>query len=74
MVKHIILWTLKSELSDAEKVFKGQAYAYSLSLLEPTLMKNSLAFNNWKMLVDAVNEQTHFTDADFAFPGTVFGS
>lgn len=37
-------------------------------------MKNSLAFNNWKMIVDAVNEQTHFTDADFVFPGTVFGS
>ena len=62
------------QLPDAEKVFKGQAYAYSLSLLEPALMKNSLAFNNWKMIVDAVNEQTHFTDADFVFPGTVFGS
>ena len=60
--------------SDAEKVFKGQAYAYSLSLLEPTLMKNSLAFNNWEMIVDAVKEQTHFTDTEFAFPGTVFGS
>ena len=62
------------QLPDAEKVFKGQAYAYSLSLLEPALLKNSLAFNNWKIIVDAVNEQTHFTDADFVFPGTVFGS
>ena len=43
-------------------------------MLEPALLKNSLAFNNWKIIVDAVNEQTHFTDADFAFPGTVFGS
>ena len=62
------------KMPDAEKIFKGQAYAYSLSLLEPTLMKNSLAFNNWKLIVDAVNDQTHFTDADFVFPGTVYGS
>lgn len=59
---------------DAEKIFKGQAYAYSLSLLEPSLMKNSLAFNNWKLIVEAVNDQTHFTDTDFVFPGTVYGS
>ena len=31
------------KLPDAERVFKGQAYAYSLSLLEPALMKNNLA-------------------------------
>lgn len=59
---------------DAEKIFHGQAYAYSLSLLEPALMKNSLAFNSWKLIVDAVNDQTHFTDTDFVFPGTVYGS
>lgn len=62
------------KLPDAEAVFKGQAYAYSLSLLQPALMKNNLAFHNWKVIVKAVNEQTHFTDIDFAFPGTVFGS
>ena len=37
-------------------------------------MKNSLAFNNWKLIVEAVNDQTHFTDTDFVFPGTVYGS
>ena len=62
------------KLPDAERVFKGQAYAYSLSLLEPVLMKNNLAFNNWEKNVKAVNEQTHFTDGDFVFPGTIFGS
>lgn len=62
------------KLPDAERVFKGQAYAYSLSLLEPALMKNNLAFNNWEKNVKAVNEQTHFTDVDFVFPGTIFGS
>ena len=30
------------KLPDAESVFKGQAYAYSLSLLEPALMENNL--------------------------------
>lgn len=62
------------KLPDAERVFRGQAYAYSLSLLEPVLMKNNLAFNNWEKNVKAVNEQTHFTDVDFVFPGTIFGS
>ncbi len=62
------------KLPDAETVFKGQAYAYSLSLLEPALMKNNLAFNNWKVIVRTVNEQTHFSTIDFAFPGTIFGS
>lgn len=62
------------KLPDAERVFNGQAYAYSLSLLEPALMKNNLAFNNWEKNVKAVNEQTHFTDVDFVFPGTIFGS
>ena len=62
------------KLPDAEIVFKGQAYAYSLSLLEPALMKNSLAFNNWEMVVKAVNDQTHFAKGDFVFPETIFGS
>lgn len=62
------------KMSEAEKVFKGQAYAYSLSLLDPSLMKNSLAFNNWKQTIDTVNEQTHFTDTNFVFPGTVYGT
>lgn len=62
------------KLPDAEAIFKAQAYAYSLSLLEPLLMKNSLAFNNWKLIVEAVNDQTHFTNADFTFPGTIYGS
>lgn len=62
------------KLPDAERVFKGQAYAYSLSLLEPALMKNNLAFNNWETIVKAVNDQTHFTNANFVFPGTIFGS
>ena len=59
---------------EAEAVFKAQAYAYALSLLEPKLIKNSLAFNNWKVIMDAVNEQTHFTGSDFVFPETFYGS
>lgn len=60
--------------SDAEKIFEGQARAYALSLLDPKLLKNNLAFNNWKSIIDAVNEQTHFTETDFTFPGTFYGS
>lgn len=59
---------------NAEAIFKAQAYAYSMSLLDPKLINNNLAFNNWKIIVDAVNEQTHFTSAEFAFQSTFYGS
>lgn len=59
---------------NAEELFGAHAYAYSLSLLDPKLMSNSLAYNSWDKLVSAVNDQTHFTDVEFAFPGTAFGS
>ncbi|MBL6467932.1 MAG: DEAD/DEAH box helicase [Mogibacterium sp.] len=62
------------KLPEAESVFKGQACAYSLSLLEPAQMNNNLAFNNWETSVKAVKDQTHFTNVDFTFPGTIFGS
>ena len=45
----------------------------ALSLLDPKLMKNNLAFANWKNSVDEVKNQTHYTEADFVFPGTAFG-
>ena len=37
-------------------------------------MKNNLAFNNWTTIVKAVNDQTHFTNSDFMFLETIFGS
>lgn len=61
-------------LPNAEQIFRIQAYAYALSLLDPKLMKNNLAFTNWKSIVDEVKSQTNFTDADFVFPGTAFGN
>lgn len=62
------------KLPDGERIFKAQAYSYGLSLLEPKLMNNSLAYSDWKRVIDAVKEQTHFTQTDFAFPGTAYGT
>ena len=59
---------------DAEQLFIGQAQAYSLSLLTPTMMSNNLAFDTWNLVVSSVKDQTHFTETNFAFPGTMFGS
>ena len=59
---------------NAEQLFIGQAQAYSLSLLEPSLLNNNLAFDKWNLVVGAANDQTHFTDTKFVFPGTIFGS
>lgn len=61
-------------LPTAEQVFSEQAYAYALSLLDPKLMTNSLAFNSWKAVIDPISEQTQFTKADFTFRNTAFGS
>ena len=59
---------------DAERLFSAHAYAYSLSLLQPTLMKNQLAFNSWHDTVGKINEQTYFAKSNFAYPVTAFGT
>ena len=62
------------KLLDAERIFRGQACAYSWSLLDTTLLKKQVEFNAWNTIVGAINEQTHFTDFDFMFLGTLYGS
>ena len=59
---------------NAEHLFKANAYAYALSLLEPNLMRNNLAFSSWFEVTGKANEQTHYTKTDFTFPGTAFGT
>ncbi len=61
-------------MPDAEQMFTGQARAYAYSLLEAKLMNNSIAFTDWKATTDSVNVQTHYTDTDFVFADTFFGS
>ena len=61
-------------LPDAEKVFRGQAHAYALSLLDPLLMNKQIAFNSWHEAIQRVVEQTRFSDTDFVCPGTAFGT
>ena len=61
-------------LPDAEQLFHIHAYAYALSLLDPLLMKSKEAYTKWKEITDKAIDQTHFTDMDFAFPGTLFGT
>ena len=58
---------------NAEAEFKGQARAYGMSMLDFARMRDESVFNGWKSGVDIVNEEMHFTDADYAFPGTAFG-
>ena len=57
----------------AEDLFRVHAYAYGLSLLVPSQMKNSLEYGNWQSVFIGANSQAHFTNTDFAFPGTMFG-
>lgn len=59
---------------NAEPIFHAHAYAYALSLLDPKIMNNNLVFSGWKTITDAIKNQTHYTNMDFAFPGTIYGS
>ncbi len=59
---------------DSEKIFHTHAYAYGLSLLEPSLMKNNLAFSSWNQTIQKVKDQTYYTHTDYLFPGTAFGT
>ena len=61
-------------ISDSEDLFKKHATAYTTSLLDPSLIKSNTAFAGWKTVTDSVKEQTHFTDMDCTFPGTMFGA
>ncbi|MEE0954882.1 MAG: DUF1998 domain-containing protein, partial [Eubacterium sp.] len=61
-------------MPNAEQLFRVHAYAYALSLLEPNLMKNNLAFTSWSEVAEKAKDQTHYTQMDFAFPGTAFGT
>lgn len=62
------------DLEDAERIFEGQARAYSLSLLDPTKAANSLAFVDWNDMIGKVNTQVHFTEDAYVQPGTFFGT
>ncbi len=61
------------EKPHAEEIFGAQAQAYGLSLLEGNKRGNEEAFGLWQSSINRVNEEAHFTDSEFSFPGTLFG-
>ena len=61
------------EIECAELIFAAQARAYSLSLLEPTKVANTLAFLEWNETMTKVVAETHLSDDDYIQPGTFFG-
>jgi len=62
------------DLDDAQDLFETQARAYSLSLLEPTKDKDSLAFAAWNDAMGKAKSQVHFSEDEFVQPGTFFGT
>ncbi len=58
----------------AESLLRIQAYGYALSLLDPKLVKNDVAFTSWNDVVSGVNTQTHFTESAFSSSGSFFGT
>ena len=62
------------ELPNAEYVFKLQSKAYSYSLLDQTIKNDEIKFNNWKLVMDEIDDQIHFNDYNFIFKNTSFSS
>ena len=58
---------------DMESVFQAQAKAYSLSLLEPTKINDSIGFNDWNRTIEKIEAEALFSGRSYSFPGTVFG-
>lgn len=61
-------------MPNAEEVFQAHAYGYALSLLNPGLLNNNIAFNSWKDVIEKVKDQTDFTYTDFVLSGTAYGT
>lgn len=59
---------------DAERLFKVHADGYAYALLQPTITKSKEGFDAWKEAFDGVNNATHFTNIDYTFPNTFFGT
>lgn len=62
------------EKENSEKLFEAHAKAYSFSLLNPADAANKIVFDDWADLIGTVNNRIRFTDDDFEFPGTIFGT
>ncbi|MDO5295793.1 MAG: DEAD/DEAH box helicase [bacterium] len=62
------------ERDKAETEFAAQARAYSLSLLEPSKLKDDAAWAEWRKAAEEINGQTGCTEYEFSSTGTFFGS
>ena len=60
-------------MDDMERIFRVHSRAYSLSLLEPTLINDSLGFSEWNNAVSKIESEVMFSGKVFVFPGTMFG-
>ena len=47
-------------MPNAEEVFQAHAYGYALSLLNPGLLNNNIAFNSWKDVIEKVKSFMHY--------------
>lgn len=61
------------ENKDAEELFSVHANAYSLSLIEPSNYNNSIAYADWKNLIDPVADVLELFDYNIKLNNTFFG-
>ncbi len=60
-------------MENTEDIFKTQARAYALSLLEPARLNDSMGFNDWNNVTAKIEDEVIFSGKTFSFPGTIFG-
>ncbi len=61
------------ELAEAEEIFKDNANAHSLAILDKKTSGNKELFSSWFSQVEQVKEQTCFTDYDYKFQQCICG-
>lgn len=61
------------ELPNAVELFKQQAKAYSVALLEVPKIKDKLSFDDWNKEFSLINDDTDFTNETYSFGKSVFG-
>lgn len=68
----LLMYYLGNE--NAENVLSTHARAYSLSLLNNSLITNALAYVDWEVMIKSANKDIHFTLETYEQGKTLFGT
>lgn len=68
----LLMYYLENERS--EEILAAHASAYAYSLINPQVAANREEFNKWDQMYVNIKQNTEFTDKDYLFAKTIFGT